>query len=98
MSSTLLALYLGRALVGRCDVNCWGGSDTRCECLCTGLNHGVGIDQAAEQTRRMMAEWIFAQDQHGIIFDGIEIGIAVQHAPLFLLDMGVPDEGEAMAS
>lgn len=102
MSSTLLALYLGRDLVGRCDINCWGGKDERCECLCTGLNHGVGLEQAVEQTRRMVGEWIEVQRDQGIIFDGVEFGIHVMHDPLFALpiggDLGGHEEDEALAS
>lgn len=91
MSSTLLALYLGRDLVGRCDINCYDGSDARCECVCSGLNHGIGLDAAADQTRRMVEEWIEANRARGIIFDGVEYGIAVMHEPLFALP-GAPDQ------
>ena len=102
MSSTLLALYLGNSLVGRCDINCFGGDDSRCECVCGGLNHGVGIEQAVEQTRRMADEWIEAHREQGIIFDGVEFGVPVTHDPLFALplvaDLGGHGEVEALAS
>lgn len=102
MSSTLLALYLGRDLVGRCDVNCWGGTDARCECLCNGLNHGIGLDAAVEQTRRMVDEWIMWHREQGMIFDGIELGIPVMIDPLFPLpdlgEQGEREEVEALAS
>lgn len=102
MSSTLLALYLGRDLVGRCDVQCYDGSDTRCVCVCTGLNHGVGLEAGVEQTRRMVTEWINVQREQGIIFDGVELGIPVMHDALFALPSvagpGEHREVEALAS
>lgn len=102
MSSTLLSLYLGRDIVGRCDVNCWGGDDARCECLCGGMNHGVGLDAAIEQTRRMVDEWIEEHRARGIIFDGVVLGIPVLHDALFALpiggELGEHKEVEALAS
>lgn len=87
ISTTLIAVYMGRDLVGRCDVNCWGGEDTdRCECVCGGLNHAAGIGRAIEQTRRMHEEWIMRHREQGIIFDGVELGIQVTHDPLFPYD------------
>lgn len=102
MSSTLLALYLGGTLVGRCDVNCFNGDDTRCECLCSGINHGVGLDAAVANTRAMVDEWIVGNRERGVVFDGVEFGIAVQHDALFALplpvELGGREEVEALAS
>lgn len=93
MSSTLIALYLGRDLVGRCDVNCWGGTDARCECVCGTLNHGVGLERAIEQTRSMVALWLDEYRERGHVFDGVEFGIHVVHDGLFPLGEVMPLRG-----
>lgn len=37
----------------RCDANCHNARAPRCECICGGANHGVGLGQAMENTRVM---------------------------------------------
>lgn len=36
----------------RCDATCHGAKGGQCQCICGGMNHGVGHDQAAENTRQ----------------------------------------------
>lgn len=33
----------------RCDVRCWTATGPRCECVCNGANHGVGLERALER-------------------------------------------------
>lgn len=35
---------------GRCDARCHGAKHTNCTCICGGKNHGVGGQQALENT------------------------------------------------
>ena len=35
-------------ITGRCDTRCYNARRTRCECICGGQNHGVGLKKAAD--------------------------------------------------
>jgi len=50
---------LSGRLVGRCDARCYNGRsrDSRCDCVCEGLNHGVGLEAALENVSRIRQEW-----------------------------------------
>lgn len=37
--------------VGRCDSKCYEAKDSGCSCICGGINHGVGLESAIENTR-----------------------------------------------
>lgn len=36
---------------GRCDAKCHDAHDADCDCVCGGINHGVGLEQAVRNTR-----------------------------------------------
>jgi len=36
-----------------CNALCYAGTGDRCNCLCGGINHGVGLQTAAAQTLSM---------------------------------------------
>lgn len=55
---TLLAVYDSDGCVGRCDARCYDATSPECECICGGANHGAGLNQAAENTREMVEEWL----------------------------------------
>lgn len=38
---------------GRCDKACYDAATPRCDCICGGRNHGVGLNKAIENTRDM---------------------------------------------
>lgn len=38
---------------GRCDANCYNATGPKCDCVCGGRNHGVGLDKARENTREL---------------------------------------------
>ena len=48
----------------RCDSRCYNATNKRCECVCGGMNHGVGTEKAVENTREM-ALALFGQDERG---------------------------------
>jgi hypothetical protein len=56
--ASLLILRRGRDIVGECDALCYDAKGKICECLCSGLNHGVGYAQAVINTREMATEWV----------------------------------------
>jgi hypothetical protein len=51
--ATLMAVYNSDGLVGRCDARCYLGHGDSCDCCCGGVNHGVGLERAQENTREI---------------------------------------------
>lgn len=41
---------------GSCNAQCYNAKSEHCTCTCNGLNHGVGLDKAIENTVKMMQE------------------------------------------
>jgi hypothetical protein len=56
--TTLLAIYVGRHCIGRCDAKCYDSTGADCDCICGGINHGSGKEQAVSNTREQAEEWI----------------------------------------
>ncbi len=61
--TTLIATYNSEGCTGRCDARCYEATTGSCDCICGGLNHGVGVEQATENTRELAEEWIAAWKQ-----------------------------------
>ncbi len=55
----LMSVYNPEGLQGRCDEKCYNATSTRCVCICGGVNHGVGLDKAIENTRDIALDKIF---------------------------------------
>lgn len=55
--STLLSINVGDRCIGRCDARCYDAKDTNCDCVCGGMNHGAGEQQAKTNTRDFWIEW-----------------------------------------
>jgi hypothetical protein len=49
---TLMAVYTSEGCIGRCDANCYEAQEPHCDCICGGMNHGAGLAQAIDNTRR----------------------------------------------
>jgi hypothetical protein len=43
---------------GKCDANCYDATSPFCDCICRGMNHGAGKQQATENTAKYAEEWI----------------------------------------
>jgi hypothetical protein len=56
--TTLIAVYNSDGCVGRCDAKCYNAKGDKCECICGGANHGVGLKQADANTQKMAEKWI----------------------------------------
>lgn len=57
---TLIEVRSNGRVVGRCDSRCYAGKPggaERCDCVCEGLNHGVGLDAAIDNIPRIVSEW-----------------------------------------
>jgi len=56
--ATVLAVYNSEGCVGRCDAHCHEAQHAECECICGGMNHGAGTQQAIQNTTEMVEEWV----------------------------------------
>jgi hypothetical protein len=43
-----------------CTARCYNATSPVCDCICNGLNHGVGLQAAIERTRREGAKAVAA--------------------------------------
>lgn len=58
---TLMSTYNSSGESGRCDARCYNAKNKNCDCCCGGKNHGIGENQAIENTsiylKEMMKAW-----------------------------------------
>ncbi len=47
---TLIAIYKEDKCAGRCDARCYNAKGEDCHCVCQGMNHGKGFDEARANT------------------------------------------------
>lgn len=55
---TLIAVYNQNGCLGRCTEYCYDDVDAACDCVCHGMNHGVGFAVAVKNTARHCAHWV----------------------------------------
>ena len=65
--ATLIVISNPRAEIGRCNAKCYNAKTTDCDCICGGMNHGVGLYQAARNTLVHAAEWLEAQTPKNVL-------------------------------
>lgn len=53
---TLIEVRTSSKRIGRCDARCYKATGPKCTCVCGGRNHGVGLRQAVENTKREAEE------------------------------------------
>ena len=68
--STLISAHNSDGCIGRCDAKCHNATKPDCDCICGGVNHGVGEKQAMINTIELTAEKIkeYCGDQKAEIF------------------------------
>ncbi len=54
---TLIEAQKNGTVIGRCDERCYDARDPHCHCICQGVNHGAGLEQALANTRARAEEW-----------------------------------------
>ncbi len=54
--TTVLSVHTSEGCVGRCDARCHEAHGPVCKCICGGVNHGVGAQQAADNVAEMGQE------------------------------------------
>ncbi len=71
--TTLISYQDSSGVRGRCDARCYNATGPHCDCICGGLNHGVGRKQAVENTRRLAEEMIaeYARE-HGLTREQVD--------------------------
>ena len=83
--TTLISYHTSSGEQGRCDARCYNAKHPTCDCICGGANHGVGREQAIENTRQMAAAMIenYARER-GIAVDvlGAKVNEEVYQLPL----------------
>ncbi len=52
--TTVLAVYNSEGCVGRCDANCHNATESACDCICGGKNHGAGLQKAIENNHELI--------------------------------------------
>lgn len=60
--ATLISQTSSSGGTRRCDAKCYNGKHTRCKCICGGVNHGKGLEQAMENTREMAKDLLERTD------------------------------------
>ena len=84
--TTLISYSSSGGDQGRCDAKCYLATEPDCTCICGGRNHGVGREQATENTRELAGAWIERARAGGQDITHVEIALEAQHVPLFVLE------------
>ena len=79
----LIAVYTGDGCEGRCDAKCYNAWGPECHCICRGVNHGVGRQEAIANTRDMAESWLERARADGQHIAHAEVAIAAMCQPLF---------------
>lgn len=87
--AALLIVRSGNAVVGACGSRCFNADRTRCWCICGGMNHGVGLERATDNTRAHCAEWAARAGADAARPVTFEVALEVAQLPLFDLEEGM---------
>lgn len=69
---------------GKCDANCYNATGSVCDCVCGGMNHGVGLEQAQANTRQYAELWIEKYaDEHGLDKKEFKVNPEIYQLSLF---------------
>jgi len=55
--TALITVYTGDGCAGRCDAKCYNAWGPECHCICGGVNHGAGRQDAIASTRELGEAW-----------------------------------------
>lgn len=58
--SAMITIWTDEKHYTQCNARCYGSAskDERCTCICGGMNHRVGHEQAVENTKLHWKEWL----------------------------------------
>jgi len=63
--TTLISAGNSEGTYGRCDAKCYNATHAHCHCICGGMNHGKGEQNARELTSNMGEEMLRAIEARG---------------------------------
>lgn len=63
--TTLVYVGNSEGCVGRCDAKCYEAEGGNCDCICGGVSHGKGLEQATDNTRELAQAQINAIEARG---------------------------------
>lgn len=86
--TVLIAVYNSEGCAGRCDAKCYHAWGPECHCICQGVNHGVGRQEAIENTRELGESWLEQALASGQDIGHAEFLIDTMHEPLFAVGGG----------
>ncbi len=86
--TALIAAYNSGGCAGRCDAKCYNAWGPECHCICQGANHGIGRQDAIDNTREMAESWLEHALANGADISQAELVIDAQHEPLFAFGGG----------
>ena len=81
--TTLISYHSSGGDSGRCDARCYDATWPACTCICSGKNHGAGLDQAAENTRELAEHWVKQARERGQDVAGFQVSLAALQEPMF---------------
>jgi len=55
---SLIFIRHNKKLVSKCDSRCYLAKQPDCNCVCGGMNHGKGLDQAIINTQSYYKRWV----------------------------------------
>ncbi len=84
--TTMIAVFTGDGCAGRCDAKCYLAWGPECHCVCQGANHGIGKQDAIDNTREMAESWLEQARAAGQDISRADLVIGARHQPLFSLD------------
>ena len=56
---------------GRCDAKCYNAKGLNCKCVCGGINHGKGRNQAIDNTHQFFDPGSPTHERHVIILPSV---------------------------
>jgi len=79
--TALITVRQGGSVIA-CDRGCYNAKHPNCDCqLCGGVNHGIGLERATANTRRLAPKWVEAAGEGA----EVELDETVQQDPLFTI-------------
>ena len=95
--TALIAVWTGDGCIGRCDAKCYCAWGPECHCVCQGVNHGVGRQEAIENTRELGEYWLEHARADGLGISHAEVLIETLHEPLFESAAGIEGRSRCAA-
>jgi hypothetical protein len=83
--TTLISYQSSGGDRGRCDAKCYNAWGPECHCICQGVNHGIGRQDAINNTRELAESWLEQAQANGHGVGHAEGLAGALHQPLFTL-------------